>query len=69
MYKVYWTDIKGKSHGQNHKTINELLAHASSLRKRTDLSFIVTVGEDSNCVSLPGVSDPPSNYNWKKRRL
>lgn len=68
MYKVYWTDSAGISHGREHQTIREMLAHSQSLRQRSDMRFITTVAEDPNCVSLSGVSDPPADYNWKKRR-
>ncbi len=68
MYKVYWTDQQGHSHGREHQTIHEMLAHLQRLRQRSDMRFITTVGEDPNCTSLPGVSDPPADYDWKKRR-
>ena len=68
MYKVYWTDAEGTAHGREHANIVEMLGHSQLLREQTGMRFIVTVGEDPNCVSLPGVSDPPADYSWMKRR-
>jgi len=45
-----------------------MLEHSRSLREQPGMRFITTVGEDPNCTSLQGVSDPPADYAWKKRR-
>ena len=68
MYKVYWTDAQGTAHGREHVSIKLMLEHSQALRKQPGMRFITTVGEDPNCVSLQGVSDPPADYSWKKRR-
>ena len=68
MYKVYWTDSAGQSHGTEHASITAMLEHSRNLREQPGMRFITTVGEDPNCVSLQGVSDPPADYAWKKRR-
>ena len=68
MYKVYWTDSQGVSQGQECADLTEMLARSQLLRQQPGLRFITTVGQDPNCVSLQGVSDPPADYDWKKRR-
>ena len=68
MYKVYWTDSAGQSHGREHASITAMLEHSRNLREQPGMRFITTVGEDPNCVSLQGVSDPAADYAWKKRR-
>lgn len=68
MYKVYWTDAAGIAHGLEHANIKLMLEHSQTLRKQPGMRFITTVGENPDCVSLQGVSDPPADYDWKKRR-
>lgn len=68
MYKVYWTDSLGQSHGHEHDSITEMLAHSRRLREQPGMRFITTVGEDPNCTSLQGATDVPGDYTWMKRR-
>ncbi|MFZ6649354.1 hypothetical protein ACO0LO_26755 [Undibacterium sp. TJN25] len=57
--------------------LTEVIAFAESLRLRqrtgdpateSAVSFVTYCSENPNSVGHPGVSDPPSSYDWQKRR-
>ncbi len=69
MFKVYWTDQEGKSMGKQFVDMSIALTFTQELRNVYKRKFVTIVSENPDCTSLPGVSDPPADYNWKKRRI
>jgi hypothetical protein len=77
MYMVYWTEVHANARKPQQRLFNsEELASAmkfmEELRTRQrngePLCFIVLSSENPNSVGNAGVSDPPADYNWRKRR-
>jgi hypothetical protein len=77
MYMVYWTEI----HSDVRKAYQQLfnsddMAGAMKLmeelrvkqRNGEPFCFIALSSENPNSVGHAGVSDPPADYNWTKRR-
>lgn len=77
MYMVYWTEIHTnirKARQQLFESENMLgaMKFMEELRSRQrngdSLCFIVLSSENPDAVGHAGVSDPPSDYSWTKRR-
>lgn len=73
VHRVYWTEnnvSQSKDFGGGE--LDATLKHCESLRKLRiagkDISFISISSEIPDCVSLVGVSETGTDYNWKKRR-
>ena len=69
MFKVYWTDLEGKSIGKEFTNMTLALSFTQELRNIHKRRFVTLCSENPDCTSLSGVSDPPDDYNWKKRRI
>jgi hypothetical protein len=77
MYMVYWTEVHAdirKAHQQLFESgdMTGAMKCMEELRTRQrngePLCFIVLSSENPNSVGHAGVSDPPADYNWTKRR-
>ena len=68
MFKVYWTDLTGKSMGKEFELMNEALAFTQELRDMHHRNFVTLCSENPDNTTKMGVSSTDSDYNWKKRR-
>lgn len=68
MYKVYWTDEEGNPCAVDFSDMTLALQHTQDLRNIYKRRFVTLVSEIPECTSLLGVSSPPADYSWRKRR-
>lgn len=77
MYMVYWTEVgdaTNSAHGRAFESEDMLAAmtfmEQLRVRQRSGeaVCFITMSSENPNSVGPSGVSGPPADYNWKKRR-
>lgn len=77
MYLVYWSETVGDTRAPHSRafTAEELadaLRFAEALRQRQHageaVGFVTLCSENPNAVGRAGVSEPPEDYAWKKRR-
>lgn len=69
MFKVYWTDPLDHPKSKSFEDMIKALTFAQELRNIHKRRFVTLCSENPDCTSLSGVSDPPDDYNWKKRRI
>jgi hypothetical protein len=78
MFRVYWTEqqeLKGQSYFKDFEfdAIAAALQFIESLRARQRagqaIRHITMSSENPDSIGKAGVADPPSNYQWKKRRI
>lgn len=67
MYKVYWTDLFGKTHSEEYTDMVQALNYTQHLRNEGN-RFVVMGSEVVGNVTKMGVADVGPDYNWKKRR-
>lgn len=77
MYMVYWTSTEegsGLAHseafGSEEMVAAMRLMEELRTRQRNGeaIGFITMASENPDSVGRPGVDDPPSDYQWRKRR-
>ena len=71
MYCIYWQEVYGDQFHcrQTFKgTLEEALKVMQNLRNRDDVKFVAYAMENPDMVGKQGVSDPPADYSWPKRR-
>jgi len=68
-YCVYWLDVTGRPCCEQFGAadLTKALQTAAQLR-REGCVHVTLSSQVADCTSLPGVSDPPADYDWKKRR-
>ena len=69
MFKVYWTGSDGRPMGKEFEDMTIALNFTQELRNIHKRRFVTMCSENPDCTSLPGVSNPSLDYNWKKRRI
>lgn len=69
MFKVYWTDLEGRSMGKEFEDMNEALRFTQMLRNDYNRKFVTMVSEIADNVTKMGVSETLPGYDWKKRRI
>lgn len=63
MFKVYWTDPDGFSHGMQFSDMNLALAFTENMRGIGNI-FVTMVSENPNCTSKPGVDEVKDVDNY-----
>jgi hypothetical protein len=69
MFKVYWTDLEGKSIGKEFTDMTLALSFTQELRNQYKRKFVTLCSENPDCTSLSGVDEVSEDYSWKKRRI
>lgn len=73
-HRVYWA-VEGQAKFEDFSSdqMTDALNWCQILRNKRlegkDISFISMSSEIEECTSLPGVSAPSADYDWKKRRV
>ncbi|CAM2143880.1 conserved protein of unknown function [Pararobbsia alpina] len=77
MYLVYWSETAGDARTPHAREfpadeLAQALRFAEALRQRQHegepVGFVTLCSENPNAVGRAGVSEPPADYAWKKRR-